>query len=72
MDEAGVRHASLAGDGSGEGGQARDEFGEEQGDGAAAHEVALGLGDAGGSLERETAEEFEDGVAVAAAKEVPG
>ena len=45
--EAGIGHAGLAGDGSGDGGEARDELGEEEGFGAAAVEVALCLGDAG-------------------------
>ena len=61
----------MAGDGGGDGGEAGDEFGEEEGYGAAAGEVALGFGDAGGGFKREAAEEAEDFTAVAAAKEVP-
>ena len=42
--EARVGHAGLAGDRSGNCGEAGDELGEEQGFGATATEVALGFG----------------------------
>ncbi len=70
-EEAGEGHAGLSGDGCGDGGEAGDELGEEQSDRAAAGEVALGFGDAGGGLERESAEEAEDAATVSAAEEVP-
>ncbi len=69
--ESGIGHAGLTGDGRGDGAKAGDELGEEQCDGAAAGEVALGLRDAGGCLEREAAEKFQNAVAVAAAEIVP-
>ena len=69
--EARVRHAGLAGDGRRDGGEPGNEFREEQGLGAATGEVALGLGDAGGGLEREAAEQADDAGAVAAAQGVP-
>ena len=49
----GVGHAGLAGDGRGDGAEAGDELGEEQRDGAATGEVALGLADAGGGFKGE-------------------
>ena len=70
-NEAAVRHAGLAGDGRGNGGEAGDELGEEESDRAATLEVALCLGDAGAGVEGETAEEAEDAVSVAAAEEEP-
>jgi len=70
-EEAREGHADLAGDGGGNGAESGDELCEEQGDGAAAGEVALGLADAGGGLEGEAAEKLEDAVAVAAAEGEP-
>ena len=65
-------HAVLAGDGWGERGQAGNELGDHQGDGAAAAKGVLGAADADGGFERHFAENAQDMVPVAAANEEPG
>ena len=70
-EEARERHAGLAGDGGGNGGEAGNEFREQKSNGATTGEVALGFADAGGSFKGEAAEQLEDAVAVASAEREP-
>jgi len=70
--EGRVAHAVLAGDWRSHGGQAGNELGDHEGNGASAAEGVGGAADADGGFHRELAEQAEDMVPVAAADEEPG
>ena len=71
-DEGKVRDAELADDGGGDGAEAGDELGEEEGKGSALADGAVGALDAGGGFKREAAEKVENLAAEVLAEKVPG